>query len=594
MAWILAKQIAQAILRGFERHYCLFREITAGAKQRFERADWQSVQESSRERIYYYDQRVLETLSHLQRTFRITDLDEVLWQRVKVEYVRLLNQHKQAELAETFYNSVFCHMFHRKYFNNRNIFVRPAVSTDYIDTDVPTYRSYYPAQDGFDRVAGRILDDMGFDLPFADRRRDVRNILRAIREFVPANFYTYQSFHLAVLSFPFYRNKAAYIIGKVVNGPEETPFALPVLNDEAGGLYVDTLLVGEGEIANVFSFARAYFMVDTDAPSAVVNFLLRLLPSKSRADLYTYIGLHKQGKTEFYRDFLHHLRHSGDRFVTAPGIKGMVMTVFTLPSFPYVFKVIKDRFRAPKDLTREVVKEKYQLVKNHDRVGRMADSWEYSEAAFPIERFSDALLEELRSDASDNIEIEGEQIIIKHLYIERRMVPLNVYLENADEDQLRAAIDEYGQAIKQLAAANIFPGDLLFKNFGVTRQGRVVFYDYDEICYLTECSFRELPAPPLPEYELSDEPWYPVGPNDIFPEEFERFLLTDPRVKKVFMELHSDLLDCEYWRTRQKKILAGQMEDVFPYREWQRFENRYPDREIEAETPLEMSSRVAH
>lgn len=577
MAWVLAKQIAQAILKGFERHYCLFSQITAGAKSRFEKAQWQAAQEASRERIYFYDERVSETLSHLQRTFRITDLDELLWQRIKVEYVRLLNQHKQAELAETFYNSVFCHMFHRKYFNNRNIFVRPAVSTDYIETDVPTYRSYYPAREGFGRVAARILDDFGFDLPFANHRRDVRNVLRAIRERIPVDFHTYPNFYLAVLSRPFYRNKAAYIIAKVVNGSEETPFSMPVLNDEHGGLYVDTLLLGEREIANVFSFARAYFMVETDAPSVEVNFLLRLLPSKSRADLYTYIGLHKQGKTEFYRDFLHHLRHSSDKFEIAPGIKGMVMSVFTLPSFPYVFKVIKDRFRAPKDLTREVVKQKYQLVKNHDRVGRMADSWEYSEAAFPIERFSKELLKELCNDASENIELEGEQIIIKHLYIERRMTPLNLYLENADEEQLRAAIDEYGQAIKQLAAANIFPGDMLFKNFGVTRQGRVVFYDYDEICYLTECNFRNIPPPPLPEYELSDEPWYPVGPNDIFPEEFERFLLTDAKVRKIFLELHGDLLDTGYWRRQQERILAGQIEDVFPYPESKRFGHRYPE-----------------
>jgi isocitrate dehydrogenase kinase/phosphatase len=591
VAWVLAKQIAQAILKGFERHYALFSQITAGAKSRFENAQWQTAQEASRKRIYFYDERVEETLSHLRRTFRISELDEVLWQRIKVEYVRLLNQHKQAELAETFYNSIFCHMFHRKYFNNRNIFVRPAVSTDYIETEVPTYRSYYPKRDGFDRVTTKILEDFGFDLPFANLRRDVRNVLRAIRERIPADFHTYQSFYLAVLSHPFYRNKAAYIIGKVVNGPEETPFAIPVLNDEQGGLYVDTLLLDEGEIANVFSFARAYFMVETDAPSAEVNFLLRLLPSKSRADLYTYIGLHKQGKTEFYRDFLHHLRHSSDKFVIAPGIKGMVMSVFTLPSFPYVFKVIKDRFRAPKDLTREVVKQKYQLVKNHDRVGRMADSWEYSEAAFPIGRFSESLLEELCKDASGNIELEGEQIVIKHLYIERRMNPLNVYLENADDERIREAIDEYGQAIKQLAAANIFPGDMLFKNFGVTRQGRVVFYDYDELCYLTECNFREIPPAPLPEYELSDEPWYPVGPNDIFPEEFERFLLTDPKVKKIFKELHGDLLDPEYWRTRQEKILAGQMEDVFPYPESQRFEHRYPERSDE--TLVEPPARLA-
>jgi isocitrate dehydrogenase kinase/phosphatase len=295
------------------------------------------------------------------------------------------------------------------------------------------------------------------------------------------------------------------------------------------------------------------------------------MPRKGKAELYTAIGLQKFGKAEFYRDFLKHLRYSADDFVVAPGIRGMVMCVFTLPSFPFVFKVIKDRFPPPKEMTRETVKEKYQLVKLHDRVGRMADSWEYSHVAFPRHRFSPTLLEMLETDCAGSLESDGDQLIIKHLYIERRMSPLNLYLHTADDEDIRHAIGEYGDAIKQLAAANIFPGDFLFKNFGVTRQGRVVFYDYDELCYLTECHFREIPPAPYPEMEMAEDVWYSAGPNDVFPEEFETFLLTDPRIRKVFRELHSDLLDPAWWRARQEHIRAGNLEDVFPYPEERRF-----------------------
>ncbi len=577
MAWLLAKQIAQSILKGFERHYSLFRQITAGATERFEAADWKAVQESSRERIYFYDRRVKETVEQLRNTFQVCELDELLWKRIKVEYVRLLHQHQQPELAETFYNSVFCRLFHRRYFNNNNIFVRPAVSAEHIETHVPAYRCYYPARDGFCRITEKILDGFGFSLPFRDLRQDACNLMRYVRTNLPEVNNREQNFHLAVLSFPFFRNKAAYIIGKFVNGPVETPFAIPVLNDEMGGLYVDTLLVGESEIANLFSFARAYFMVDAEAPSAVVDFLARLLPSKTKADLYTAIGLQKHGKTEFYRDFLQHLKHSGDAFVTAPGVKGMVMTVFTLPSYPYVFKVIKDTFAPTKDMTRETVKKKYQLVKQHDRVGRMADSWEYSDVAFPLARFSTELLDELRQEAAASLEIEDNQVVIKHVYIERRMTPLDVFIRSASEGQLRHAIGEYGQAIRQLAAANIFPGDMLFKNFGVTRHERVVFYDYDEICYMTECNFRRIPPAPYPEYEMMAEPWYAVGPDDVFPEEFATFLLADPRIRNIFTELHGDLLDPDYWKRKQARIQAGVFEDVFPYPESKRFERRPPN-----------------
>lgn len=574
MAWVLAKQIAKSILSGFERHYRLYRVTTAGARQRFEDCDWAAVQRTSRERISYYDRRVPETIAGLRSEFAIRDLEESLWQRVKIEYLRLLPVHHQPELAEAFYNSVFCHLFDRSYYNNKFIFVWPAMSTEHLESEVPSFRCYYPVRDGFVRVISQVLDSFGFRLPFRDRRTDVHNLMQAVRAGFPRGEDRHDNFQLEVLSQAFYRNKGAYIIGKAINGAEQVPFVIPVLNDEDGGLYVDTLLTGKDEISDVFSFSRAYFMVDIDVPAAVVEFLRPLMPHKGKAELYTAIGLHKFGKAEFYRAFLKHLRYSSDDFVVAPGIRGMVMCVFTLPSYPYVFKVIKDRFAPPKETTKETVKEKYLLVKLHDRVGRMADSWEYSHAAFPRERFSEELFDHLQEEAPSSLQIEGDQLIVKHVYIERRMRPLNLYLRSADDEQLRHAVREYGDAIKQLAAANIFPGDLLFKNFGVTRQGRVVFYDYDEICYMTECNFREIPEAPFPEMEMSDEPWYSVAPEDVFPEELETFLLTDPRIRKYFLEYHAELLRADWWRQRQESIRSGYLEDVFTYPPERRFPRR--------------------
>ena len=571
MAWIEAKQIAEAILDGFDRHYRLFREITSGAKQRFEQARWLEAQGAARERIGMYDRRVQETVALLRREFHLFNRDDRLWRRVKVEYLRLLPQHRQPELAETFYNSVFCRVFDRRYYNTANIFVWPLISTEYVEAEIPIFKPYYPARDGFSRIICTILDGLDFKVPFSDLPRDIRNLTHAVRQRFPANRAVQQNFQLAVLTKPFYRNKAAYVIGKAINGADQIPFVIPILNNERGGLYVDALLAGQDEISEVFSGSRAYFMIDTSVPAAVVDFLRPLMPRRGKAELYTALGFHKFGKAEFYREFLKHLRYSADDFAVAPGIRGMVMCVFTLPSFPYVFKVIKDRFQPPKEVSRETVMEKYLLVKMHDRVGRMADSWEYSHVAFPLGRFSPELRELLETECAGSLEIDGEQLVVKHLYIERRMSPLNLYLHTADEDEIRHAVREYGDAIKQLARANIFPGDFLFKNFGVTRQGRVVFYDYDELCYLTECVFREIPEAPYPEMEMSAEPWYTAGPNDIFPEEFATFLLTDPRIRKVFLELHQDLLDPAWWRARQAAIRAGQLEDIFPYPEERRF-----------------------
>ena len=571
MAWVEAKLLAEAILDGFDRHYRLFREIAAGARVRFEQADWVRAQRAARERIDFYDRRVTETVAVLRREFHLRSAEDHLWRRVKVEYSRLLPAHHQPELAETFYNSVFCRLFDRRYYNNAYIFVWPLLSTEHLEAEVPIFRPYYPARDGFARVICAILEDLRLRVPFRDRRRDITNLMRAIRGRFPADRARHQNFQLAVLSEPFFRNKGAYVIGKAINGADQIPFVIPALHHEQGGLYVDTLLSGEDEISNVFSFSRAYFMLETEVPAAVVDFLRPLMPRKSKAELYTAIGLQKFGKAEFYRDFLKHLRYSNDQLAVAPGIRGMVMCVFTLPSFPFVFKVIKDRFPPPKEMTRDQVMAKYRMVKLHDRVGRMADSWEYSHVAFPRARFADGLLALLREECAGSLSMDGDQVIIKHLYIERRMSPLNLYLASADDEEITHAAGEYGDAIRQLAAANIFPGDFLFKNFGVTRQGRVVFYDYDEICDLTDCRFRDIPPPPFPEMEFADEPWYTAGPNDVFPEEFETFLMTDPRFAKAFRALHRDIFDPSWWRARQAAIREGRVEDVFPYPEERRF-----------------------
>jgi len=573
-----AYAIASALLDGFDRHYRLFRETSAAAKQRFERADWHGQQRAQRERIEFYDRRVEEAAERLQGEFGAASLHSDTWQQVKLHYIGLLVDHHQPELAETFFNSVTTKILHRSYFNNDFIFVRPAVSTEYIENTepaaAPTYRAYYPTPETMRETLLRIVDNFRFALPFEDLGRDVDEVLAAMRTQFGA-VRLHPNFQVQVLSSAFFRNKGAYVVGKIVNGFRELPFALPILHAESGrGLVIDTALFGEDELLLVFSFARAYFMVDMEIPSAYVQFLRSLMPHKPRSELYSALGLQKQGKNMFYRDFLHHLRHSSDRFRIAPGIKGMVMLVFDLPSFPYVFKVIKDFYPPQKDTTREQIQAKYLMVKQHDRVGRMADTLEYSNVAFSRARFEPELLHELRHYCPSLLEEDGDRLVIRHLYIERRMIPLNIYLQAATPEQLEHAVVEYGNAIKDLVAANIFPGDMLWKNFGVTRRGKVVFYDYDEIEYLTDCNFRRVPAPRSDEDELAGEVWYAVGPRDVFPETFGPFLLGNPAVREVFMKHHADLLDAAFWQGHKERIAAGHVHDVFPYDPARRFVHR--------------------
>ncbi len=570
-----AYDVAQAMLEGFDRHYRLFSETNRAAKQRFEAADWHGQQQAQRERIEFYDTRVDECVERLQREFDIGQLSGDTWQQVKLHYIGLLTNHHQPELAETFFNSVTTKILHRSYFRNDFLFVRPAISTEYIENDepasLPTYRAYYPTRDTLRQTLLRIVDNFQLKREFDDLERDIDDVLAELHRRVGANVRLRTNFQIQVLSSLFYRNKGAYLIGKIVNGFSETPIALPILHNDAGRLVIDTALFSEDDLLMLFSFARAYFMVDMEIPSAYVQFLRTLMPRKPRSEIYSALGLQKQGKNAFYRDFLYHLRHSSDQFGISPGIKGMVMLVFDLPSFPYVFKVIKDYYPPQKDTSRELIKTKYLLVKTHDRVGRMADTLEYTSVAFPRSRVSDELVAELKEFCPSQVEDDGDMLIIRHLYIERRMIPLNIYLQDATRDQIEHAVVEYGNAIKDLVAANIFPGDMLWKNFGVTRHGKVVFYDYDEIEYLTDCNFRKVPEPRTEEEEMSGEVWYHVGPKDVFPETFGPFLLGNSSVREVFMAHHADLLDPAFWQGHKDRIKAGHVHDVFPYEAHRRF-----------------------
>lgn len=561
----VAQQIAQTLIEGFDRHYWLFRETSALAKQRFEDADWAEAQSAVRERISFYDERVRECVARLSDELGADRLDDETWQQAKLLYIGLLVEHKRPELAETFFNSVVTRMLHRTYRHNDFIFVRSAVSTEYIESDPPIYRSYYPEEGELRETIVGAIRAIGWSRPFADLARDSGFVMQALLEHLGRLPAPEPNFQLQVLSSAFYRNKAAFVIGRIVNGHDETPFVIPVLHDPEGHLVLDTVILDPEEISILFSLSRSYFMAEMDVPSGTVEFLQAIMPAKPRSELYTAIGLGKQGKTLFYRDLRQHLHHSNDLFVEAPGTPGQVMHVFHLPSYPYVLKVIKDVFGPTKTTDRETVKRKFLMVKEVDRVGRMADAVEFTELALPLDRFAPELLEQLRELASSVIEVEDESLVLHHCYVERRMTPLNLYLETATDEQLEAAVLEYGNAIRELAIANVFPGDMLWRNFGLTRYGRVVFYDYDELMMLEDVNFRVMPVPVHPEDEMAAEPWFGVDEADVFPEEFRSFLGVPALLRRAFEGAHGDLFEAETWQSIQNRISAGEIIQILPY-----------------------------
>jgi isocitrate dehydrogenase kinase/phosphatase len=574
-----ARRMAKTILNGFRSYFADYLNSTLSAKARYEKADWHGVRQANVERLELYKDKITQTVQYLEMVTNQDIADLSLWSEAKIAYTQLVFNFPNFEIAETFFNSVFSDVHNHDKISDEIIYV---LSSQLIEAPEAEYSIFVRYKgEGFRETFQRIIEESEFSLPKEDLTLDLDCIMGVFnQEVVPHIQGLHSEVKFDLLESTFYRGKAAYMVGRVVDGDNTFPMVLVILNNEEGGLYVDTALFTVDELSVVFSFTHNHFMVDAPLPYQYAHFLKNLMPNKLDYEIYNALGFPKHAKTEFYRQLVGHLDNSDDQFIVAPGIKGMVMTVFMLPSYNIVFKIIKDKFAPPKEVTHQIVREKYRLVSRSDRIGRMADTQEFDDLIFPLDRFSDALVKELQEVAGSQIEIRGDKLLIRHLYTERYMTPLNIYLETASQEEMESAMEEYGNCIKQLAAANIFPGDMPLKNFGVTRHGRVVFYDYDEIATLTKCNFRKIPEPRTEQEEMQSGTWYTVGPDDIFPEEFRLFFSGNMKARKIFEEMHSDLYDMSFWQDLQAQIRDGYVVDVFPYRRAKRF-NRGKDSALE-------------
>ena len=558
---------AAIIAETFASYVEAFRSLTRQARTRFEAEDWQGVQHDASLRFDLYPDAVAEGLARLVPLLAGRERDRPTWTALRAAYARRVAARVDVEQAESFFNSFTRKIFHTIGVDPAVEFLAPS-GTPRTSTGAASAVRF--ERDGsLDELLLRILDSYRFAPGWRDAAGDAALAARAMEERLPGR--TVRAIELARAVF--FRGKAAYLVGRVETDGGDVPLVLALVNP-GGGIEVDAVLLSEDDVSIVFSFARSYFFVEMDEPRETVAFLRGLMPKKPVAELYNAVGCNKHGKTELYRSILRHLDTTDDRFEIATGQRGMVMTVFTLPKLDVVFKVIKDRFDYPKTVTHQEVRDKYRLVFRHDRAGRLVDAQEFEHLEFDGARFSPPLLEELARVASDTVRFRGDGVVIGHLYTERRLRPLDVYLREAETPAAEQAVIEYGQVLRDLAATNIFPGDMLLKNFGVTRHGRLVFYDYDELCLLSDCVFRRLPQARSDDEELSSEPWYYVGERDIFPEEFRAFLGLRRELLETFLRHHEELLHVDFWHRMQDLHRRGEVVDIYPYRPQHRLRPR--------------------
>jgi isocitrate dehydrogenase kinase/phosphatase len=544
--------------------------ITQKGKEHFENHTYNELFSDAIKRYELYGTVVQSTIQSLKK-IQHDQLDNVVhWRLFKKKYSQLISKRQDIFIAETFFNSITRKVFNTVGFNAEIEYV------DFSDYKEVKYREpkvykTYNVKKISPAILKKILLQFNWKVPFEDLDKGVNDIFDTMAPLIVFEQGGLYVERIEVLKMAFYRNRGAFIIGRIVNKRWQMPFVFPILNKKDSGLIVDTAICTPNGVSKVFSFTRTSFFVDTTKPVELIDFLIELMPHKSLGELYDSIGYYRHGKTILYRDLYRYVNNHNDQFIIAPGIRGMVMAVFTMRHYNFVFKIIKDKFDNPKKVTREQVIQKYREVELADRVGRLVYAHKFEHLEFNKSNFTQELLDHLAEVAKSTVTITKTKVIISHLYLERRMEPLNLYLENATQVEACAALIDYGYAIKEMAKANIFPGDLLLKNFGVTRHGRVIFYDYDEIQKITEVNFRVIPAPRFEHDEFAASPRFSVGINDVFPEEFVDFMVPKGSIGKVFMEVHGNLFEAKYWRSIQKGIEEGKMLEFFAYDEKKRF-----------------------
>jgi isocitrate dehydrogenase kinase/phosphatase len=560
---LLVESCAAELARAFADYNAEFRAITRRAPQRFEDRDWKGSQRDAVERIELYNRCVAQAVAAMHERLGENVHERVIWSSIKRRFTELIEQLPDKEFDKTFFNSVTRSTF-------GTVGVDPAVEFVALDFDpIGSIRTQlepktYVVRGALDLLFEEVLSDFRFRTPYRDFEHSVKVIADEVRANFEAAGERRHVDKLELIPTVFYQMTRAYLVGRLIGRDFQRPFVLALKNGDSG-VIIDAIMLDESLVSILFSFTRSYFHADLAHVGEVVVFLKTILPRKPVSELYTVLGRAKQGKTERYRELFRHLQQSTDQFVHAPGEKGLVMVCFTLPSFDVVFKLVRDKFPPSKNTTRQEILAKYEMVFKHDRGGRLIDAQEFKRLKFPKARFAPELMTELLTETANSVHIEGDEILFDHIYIERRMTPLNLYLRTASLADAERAVLDYGQCIRDLAVTNIFAGDLLLKNFGVTRHGRVIFYDYDELCPVTECRFREVPQASNDEDEMRAESWFFVGDSDVFPETFIQFLGFDQHLREVFLQSHAEIFTADWWRGIQERLREGDVLEVLPY-----------------------------
>src|SRR5690606_15287245 len=133
--------------------------------------------------------------------------------RVKEHYTRLLPAYPRFEIAESVFNSVYCRLFDHRSLTPERLFIFSSQPERRFRTiPRPLAKDFFPDH-GWEPLLTRILSDLPLRLPWQNKSRDIHYIIAHLTETFGAE--ALHRSHLQMANELFYRNKAAWLVGKL-------------------------------------------------------------------------------------------------------------------------------------------------------------------------------------------------------------------------------------------------------------------------------------------------------------------------------------------------------------------------------------------
>lgn len=568
---------AAIILRAHRGYLAEFDAITAQARETFESRDWGRGARNADHRAGIYRTALDRTWRDVQRQFGDRALDREFWLAAREIYLERVFRDYDSDLALSFFYSTM-----------RIAFGAKDVPVEYDDDGLaarshvwnprPVWDVYSASERELPQSIRTLLARQGFRTPLAgiENAAEVaaERLLRAWqREIDDGKARDPHPRQLQMLKPVFFRDQEAYLAGKLRASHGELPVVFALRNDDRG-ITLDAVLTGKEDMRNIlFISTRSTFHVRTDEYREVLAFLDTLAPERGHPAMCAVLGFTHPARVALNQALRRHLRETGERFAQVPGRTGMAMVVFAPPGFPYVFKVIRDHSPKPGWTGRGRVMDLYRWVHEMNRGRLMLDAWMYRNLHFPRRLFEDNIARELLRSAPHSVLLDGDTLVLRHVYAQRRVRPLNTFFDEVRDGALRVrAVDALGTFIKDLAAMGFFMGDCygLPFNTGLTHGFNVALFDFDDLGPLERYRFRETPPPPGEQDELLwnsevDGAWFSMAENDVLVDEWERFLGVPPELREYFRQRHGSLFTTEYWRDVQRRVAGGELHYVLPY-----------------------------